>query len=180
MGEIKRTLDLVMERTRHLSLSDEERVRQRQADFRKRLQGLLQQYADGALSVDNLRDRIASLQTELAVTDRRVTVAGIVQRLDPDQDNHRWLDLLDDAAPALRGPLEEILAAYSRGKQACLQKCDRRMREHLASRHGITGSAVAPNPLKDDGCRAERAALRQQFEAQSETAVRQAVPADQT
>jgi hypothetical protein len=179
MGEIKSTLDLVLERTRHLSLSDEEKARQQKADFDKRLQGLLQQYADGILSVDTLQDRTASLRAELGVKDRGVLAAAIVGRIDPDQDNRRWLALMGTTAPALRHPLEDILNDFSHRKRETLQKSEDRLRERLASQHGIAGSAVVPNPLKDSTCREDLAALRQQALDQLEAAFDQALQSDQ-
>jgi hypothetical protein len=179
MGEIKSTLDLVLERTRHLSLSDEEKARQQKADFDKRLQGLLQQYADGVLSVDALQDRTASLRAELGVKDRGVLEAAIVGRIDPDRDNRRWLELVGASAPALRRPLEDILADFSHRKGETLHKSQDRLRESLASRHGIAGPAVVPNPLKDRSCRADLAALRQQAVDRLEAALEQALQSNQ-
>ena len=179
MGEIKSTLDLVMEKTRHLSLSDEEKARQQKADFDKRLQGLLQQYADGVLSVDTLQDRTASLRAELDVKDRGVLVAAIAGRIDPDQDNRRWLELIGAAAPALRQPLEDILADFARCKGDTLRKSQDRLRERLASKYGIAGPAVKPNPLKDSACRANLATLRQQALDQLEAAVDQDLKSNQ-
>ncbi len=160
MGEIKSTLDLVMERTRHLSMSDEEKADQRRADFEKRLQGLLQQYADGALSVDALRDRIASLQAELAVTDRHGLAAAVVRRIDPDADPRRWLDLLDALEPAVHGPLADALSDYAHRRAERRQAAVARRREQLAVAYGIRGEAVVPNPQKDRACRSDLAALR--------------------
>jgi hypothetical protein len=179
MGEIKSTLDLVMERTRHLSLSDEEKARQQKADFDKRLQGLLQQYADGILSVDTLQDRTAALRAELGVKDRGVLVPAIVGRIDPDQDNRRWLELMGAAAPALRNFLEDILGDFAHLKGETLHKSQDRLRDRLASRYGIAGSAVVPNPLKDSACRADLAALRRQTLDRLEAAVDQALKSHQ-
>jgi hypothetical protein len=180
MGEIKSTLELVMERTRHLSLSDEDRACQQEADFDKRLRGLLQQYADGVLTIDTLKDRIGSLRTELDVDGRRGLVAGIVSRIDPDQDNRRWLDLLGVTDPALGHHLEKILFDYSCRKGETLQKKEDQLRERLASQHAIAGPAVVPNTLKDRTCRAALVALRQQALDQLEAVVNQAPNSDQT
>ena len=49
MGEIKSTLDLVMEKTRHLTLSQKEKEEQKQIEVNKRLKGLLQKYQDNLL-----------------------------------------------------------------------------------------------------------------------------------
>ena len=94
MGEIKSTLDLVMERTKHLSLSAEEKAQQQKENFEKRLQGLLQQYADGALSVDAFQKGVSELSSELGVTGHKQLVAAICNRIDPEQDNGAWLELV--------------------------------------------------------------------------------------
>ena len=162
MGEIKSTLDLVMERTRHLSLSDEEKTRQRKEDFRKRLQGLLQRYADGALTVEGLREKIEALQAELKVDDPRVAVAAMAARLDPDRDNRIWLDLLAAFSPAVCGSLEAALQVYRRQRDDSLLEGAERLRHRLAQDYGISGTAVAPNPHKDPDCQAHLVRLRQQ------------------
>ena len=50
MGEIKSTLDLVMERTRNLTLSDEEKQAHKQMAIASRIKGLLQKMLDGMLT----------------------------------------------------------------------------------------------------------------------------------
>ena len=69
MAEIKSTLDLVMERTKHLTMSSEERVGQQQKDFEKKLQGVLQQYADKVLAIDELMERVTGLQADFKIDD---------------------------------------------------------------------------------------------------------------
>ena len=54
MGEIKSTLDLVMEKTRHLTLSQKEKDGQKQIEVNKRLKGLLQKYRDNLLREEQL------------------------------------------------------------------------------------------------------------------------------
>ena len=165
MGEIKSTLDLVMERTRHLSLSDEEKQRQQAEAFEKRLQGLLQQYADGALSIEQLRERFVTLETELKTTDRQILRAAVVKRVDPDRENARWLDLLAQEAPALCGPLQAGLDAYRQKQADLLAAGAQDRREDLARRHGIAGTAVVPNPRQDPACQERLAALRKETQA---------------
>ena len=46
MGEIKSTLDLVLEKTRHLSQSSGEKQAQTQKDTDNRINGMLQKYLD--------------------------------------------------------------------------------------------------------------------------------------
>ncbi len=49
MGEIKSTLDLVMARTKHLTLTDEEKKTQQSVNVKQRLQGLIQKFQDHAI-----------------------------------------------------------------------------------------------------------------------------------
>lgn len=161
MGEIKSTLDLVMERTRHLSMSAQEKLQQRQADFAKRLQGLLQQYADGAMVVERLRDRINALQAELNMPDLEPVMTGIIARIDPEKDNQSWLALLTALAPAISPPLEEILKAFQKEKASLFAVTGERLREAMARRHGINGSAVLPNPATNPDFVEQLAQLRQ-------------------
>lgn len=173
MGEIKSTLDLVMERTRHLSMSAEEKTRLRQADFAKRLQGLLQQYADGAMAVDRLRDRINALQAEQNITDQRLVLTAIIERIDPEKDNQPWLTLLADLAPAIGRPLDELLAAFQREKADLSLASTKRLHEAIWRQHGIKGSAVVPNPAVDTAFIEQLAKLRQKTQARVDDLLRQ-------
>ena len=58
MGEIKSTLDLVMEKTRHLTLSQEEKEEQKHIEVDKRLKGLLQKYQDNLLKKEQLEKEL--------------------------------------------------------------------------------------------------------------------------
>jgi len=166
MGEIKSTLDLVLERTRHLSLSPEERAQQQRDELEKRLQGLLQQYEDGAFAVDVLVKRIGALQAELNVDDAHLVIAGIAKRLDPDQDNQARLTLLSTLAPALASPIATALAAHRERQAGIRQEGEARARAYLVQTHEIQGSAVIANPEKDPQCLAALAGLRQETAAQ--------------
>jgi hypothetical protein len=173
MAEIKSTLDLVMERTRHLSMSEEEKAQQQKADFERRLQGLLQQYADGALTAEALRNRVSVLQAETKVSDRRIPIEAVLKRIDPDQDNRGWLILVQDFVPAAHSPVQEALTAYHK-KKADLQKTgEQRMLAQLAQRHGIEGSAVLPNPQKDHQFLQHLSALRHEIQIRIEAIAQQ-------
>lgn len=161
MGEIKSTLDLVMERTRHLSMSAQEKWQQRQAEFARRLQGLLQQYADGAMAVERLRDRINALQAELAMTDPDPVLAAIIERIDPEKDNQSWTALLTDLSPAISQPLDEILTTFQKESASLFEVTGERLRQAIARRHGISGSAVVPNPAMNPDFVEQLAQLRQ-------------------
>lgn len=171
MGEIKSTLDLVMERTRHLSLSAEEKASQQQAEYQKRLQGLLQHYADEAFTIAVFRERFGALQEETQMTGRQVLAVALVERIDPDQDNVRWLDLLAQEAPVLCDPLQAILYGYRSQQADLLTASGQDQLDRLARQHDISGTAVMPNPLQDAACRQSLSTLRQAVKARIEELV---------
>jgi hypothetical protein len=168
MGEIKSTLDLVMERTRHLSLTDEERTRQRRADFEKRLQGLLQQVADGVLRLEDFRNRTAGLQAEMDIEDRKTVMDAVIGRIDPHGDNAPWMTLLDHEAPATGRSLQSILEDHRLKQADILAAANKDQRDQLAGRQGISGSAVVPHPENDPTVRRRLADLERATRARIE------------
>ena len=149
MGEIKSTLDLVMERTRNLSMTPEEKARQRKADFEKRLQGLLNKYEDQVLSVDNLLVRITELQKELKINDPQEVIKTVLARINPDQDSKHWLDLVERLEQKIVEPLKTILSEYRQQKNDLLAAMQHESLAQLSEGHGISGSAVVPNPYRN-------------------------------
>jgi hypothetical protein len=55
MGEIKSTLDLVLEKTKNLTLSSEEKETQKRKEIENRIKGMVQKYQDGILSQNQLK-----------------------------------------------------------------------------------------------------------------------------
>ena len=149
MAEIKSTLDLVMERTKHLTLSTEERAGQQRKDFEKKLNGLLQQYEDKLLSVDELMERNAALQADLNLENPMLAVLSVVKRIQPGMDNAHWLALIKRLAPAGVTQLEDVLADSQEKVAALVRKKEQHHLESLARDYGIQGSAVVPNLQKD-------------------------------
>jgi len=149
MAEIKSTLDLVMERTRHLTMSTEEKAGQQKAEFQKKLKGLLQQYEDNMLSADELMEKSATLQADLSKKDDLIAVSAIAGRLRPGMDNAHWLALIKRFAPRAVPQLEEILADHQEKAAALVRKKEQHHLDTLYRDYGIQGSAVAPNFGKD-------------------------------
>ena len=62
MGEIKSTLDLVLEKTKNLTLSSEEKAEQKQKEIENRIKGMMQKYQDGVLFSEQLKIDYQKLQ----------------------------------------------------------------------------------------------------------------------
>jgi hypothetical protein len=168
MGEIKSTLDLVMERTRNLSMTEEEKAQQRRSEFDKRLQGLLNKYGEGALPLENLTARIEALKAELKIIDPNAVLQAVYMQIDPEGENGCWLNLLGILKPPAAESLEKILEDYRRQRIVLIETCELQMKSRLADRYGITGSAVVHNPLKDREYQKHIAVLRDEIRSQVE------------
>lgn len=164
MAEIKSTLELAMERTRHLAMSEEEKAQQKQTDFRKRFQGLLQQYEDGAVMVEAFKKRMSALQKEFNVTSPKIVIEGILDRLDPAAENQRWLALLTLLAPPACATVESALAAYRTSEAEIRQSIEQATVERLDREHGISGSAIVANPAKAPRYQKALTTLRREFQ----------------
>jgi hypothetical protein len=149
MAEIKSTLDLVMERTRHLTMSAEEKAGQQKEEFEKKLKGLLQQYEDNILTADELVEKNAALQADLNSDDDLLVVPVIAHRLQPGKDNAHWLALIKRFAPLAVPQLEEILADNQEKAAALVREKEQHHLDSLSREYGIQGSAIAPNFEKD-------------------------------
>ncbi len=171
MAEIKSTLDLVMEKTRHLSLSREEKEENRRRELDGRLKGLFQQLEDGLLDVEALTGKLDGMLEEGGDTDRALVCRRLVERVRPEKENGPWIRLLTQYCRADADRLEQAVQDVRREMEAAVVGRRRQMIDELASL-GISGSAVRPN-LDDDAVLADK--RRQLSDRLAETLV-QMVP----
>jgi hypothetical protein len=168
MGEIKSTLDLVMEKTKHLSLSAEERQKQKNTEIEKRVNGLLQKYQDQVLSMEQLHAEYARLKQALSLPDDSFLVNQAVNKIDLTGDNRFLLELLNQFCDSGIARIESLISEFQEEFNSVASYRMVELRENLAQKHSISGSAVVPNPQADDAWQAETEALRSRFEEKLE------------
>jgi len=150
MAEIKSTLDLVMEKTKHLSLSKEEKDEQRLAEFRKVFSGLIQKFQKQALTKEEFRNKLIILQKEFEFRDDSIFIDEIVGRLDLIKDNDFYLELLDELFKIDLNEIKTILSDFNNSvAEEAAQRIDL-IKAELRENHAISGSAVSPNLEKDN------------------------------
>ena len=145
MGEIKSTLDLVLEKTKHLSLSSEEKQAQAQKDVGNRIKGILQKYQDGLLSLEQLQRAYQGLTSEFNLSDNISLAGEVINRLEPESDNHALFDVLVHCCDLDPGGLADVVNRYQADYQTAAQDRMLALKEILAREHSISGSAVVPN-----------------------------------
>ena len=150
MGEIKSTLDLVMEKTSNLKLSDEEKQEQKQRENENRIRGLLQKYADGLLTKKQLILDYKVFREDAGLSDDKFLINDIMNRLDPDQDNQFLLEVLEEGCRIDASSIRAIIDGHRHHYNKAARRRSERLKEALARQHGISGSAVLPNLEADD------------------------------
>jgi hypothetical protein len=166
MGEIKSTLDLVLEKTKNLTLSSEEKEEQKQKEIENRIKGMMQKYQDGILSKNQLITDYEILKKDYTIPQNNSLIIEITQRIEPDQDNQHLLELLQECCTIDTAAIETIIEDFRKKYITASQNRIERLREDLAQRHNISGSAVFPNLDVDEQWRQEVRELRAGYEDQ--------------
>ena len=180
MAEIKSTLDLVMEKTKHLTLSAEEKLQLQLQDFLKKVPGYLQRVLDGTLSPQQLLSQIQGLPHELTEAGRGEIVRQFSQALDLTEKSDPLIPALEILAdPGWTEMLAEAKRCRSeyRKVRSDRQKVARnRILADLAA-SGIQGTAVVPKLEGHEFWEAEDQRLRAPCEEQL-AALREALTTD--
>jgi len=144
MGEIKSTLDIIMEKTKGLTMTEEEKEAFRKKETEGKVRGLFQRFLDGFIDTERLKDEIGSLGEERYAIAREVLIRECMSRMEAGTDNTILLDALENAAGLDIAPIQKIILDYNQDFEQ--QKMDRKqvLRENLKGL-GISGSAVIPN-----------------------------------
>jgi hypothetical protein len=145
MGEIKSTLDIVMEKTKHLSLSEAEREAQKKEAIRKTVRGLIQKYKDQIFTIKQMEDEWNALEKENQLSDRQILVDEIMDQLHLNADNSLLMTSLKDICGQDTRALESVLDDYINKKTEVVQARQKAIQEEIAAHYHISGSAVVPN-----------------------------------
>jgi len=146
MAEIKSTLDLVMERTRHLTLSREEKAARETEDYKRKLGGLIQRYLDRLITPGQWDKEFNRLMQSTGIPDHALPARVILDRMTPDGDNAALMDLLSRTFHADTAEISRILADRRMAAENATQLEMDRLKKNLETEKGISGSAVMPNP----------------------------------
>ena len=149
MGEIKSTLDLVLEKTKGLTLSGEEKRQRKRQENKDLLRGLLQKYQDRKLNLEQTRKEFEKLKKR-GEGIARAMVLETFDRIQPGEDNPPLTSLLRGFFQMDVTRLESILKSYERSIRSAAENRVAEVRKELSQIHFVHGSAVVPN-LEADG-----------------------------
>jgi hypothetical protein len=147
MGEIKSTMDIIMEKTKGMTLTEEEKKDIQRKEVGGTVLGLLQKLEDGAMDVSHLKREIDALGGRRHVAEE-VLRKEVASRMDPLSDNAQLLEVVQevlqtDPAPfsqAISGIREMLASNASQREMFLLGEFEKR---------GVSGEAVTPNLYAD-------------------------------
>ncbi|MFO7601576.1 MAG: hypothetical protein R6X27_17500 [Candidatus Desulfacyla sp.] len=148
MGEIRSTLDIIMEKARGVQVTEEDKAAFMRREVEGKIRGILQRHLDGILDTEQLQSEMEAFggdRQEIAAAALR---RECLERMVLDGDNHGLLNVLSRVSGFDTKPVEKLLLRYREELERKRSHREALLGEHL-KRQGISGSAVVPN-LKAD------------------------------
>jgi hypothetical protein len=142
MGEIKSTLDLIMEKTKNLSMSPEEKAEIKGQEWLKKARGWIQKFQDDLIDLDKIKREL--LDRDLPAGWEKRLKMELIDGLDPEGDNQKRWQLIRELLTISSEPFLRVLEAY-------IQQVNQAKAVHLELLkndllvQGFSGSALIPN-----------------------------------
>ena len=147
MGEIKSTLDLALERTRKITISEKEREEIKQRETVQKAEGLFHRHREGHLTPTELVKEIARMDGKTVAHVKAVLVSRWVDGLSLSEEGKRFLEAIESLKPhgmdEVKKRFQSLLSEYQTAREALRQQLETESIDALR-REGIYGSAVQP------------------------------------
>ena len=145
MAEIKSTLDLVMEKTKHLTLSREEKEEQQRTEAGRKVYGLVRKYQDNLLNKERLETAIDALRKTYDFNVNEILAQLLLDDLKLGEKNEFLLELLHEVCGIDVLNLEKLFHDFLLQVGVAAKERIEAIKEDLAKTRSISGSAVVPN-----------------------------------
>jgi hypothetical protein len=144
MAEIKSTLDLIMEKTQNMTLSEEEKNSLRTEELERKALGLVQQYCNRRIPLKDIRNELNAATGEARAELAELFRHAIIDCIDLDGDNSAAFALLEEILELDTTPYVTALATYGTRRDECKDGVVAALKAELEAA-GISGTAVVPN-----------------------------------
>jgi hypothetical protein len=147
MGEIKSTLDLALERTRKMAISDKEKEEIKQKEILRKASSLFHRYMEDRASIDETLREIEKMEEKAGGPAKETLLTLWTDALSLSKENEKCLKGIE----ALKGPrvreviqeLRRLFARFREDKEKAKQEIRGQLTEEL-KKAKIYGSAVKP------------------------------------
>jgi hypothetical protein len=153
LAEIRSTIDLMMERTKGMSLSSEERDRLHREELAKRAKGFRLKLMENRSTVDDILEAMNEDSDEDRLLLDSMLWEEIFDGLPDDKSIPRFLDLMEQlptgkAKPTVLKEMRLFFKDAAKGRSVDRKKLLTRERKRLTAA-GISGTAVVPKVSKN-------------------------------
>jgi len=144
MTEIKSTLDIIMEKAKKFSVTEEEKQGFKRQELEGKIKGLVQKDLDGILDSERFQVEVVALQAKEKDLVDQILKEEVVGRIELGSNNEALLRMLENVSGPAWATVRKVLADFE--KKGEKQNKSRRndLLEGLKEK-GISGSAVLPN-----------------------------------
>jgi hypothetical protein len=143
MAEIKSTLDLIMEKTKNLTMTADEKKALQRKEWEGRVKGWVQKYLDGTIHLEDLKVQIESCESKFQGI-RNILKAETVQHIHPESNNAPLLRLLEEALNTPAEPIVELIMRFQNTLNMDMVSRREAIKKALEQKK-IYGSSVIPN-----------------------------------
>ena len=144
MAEIKSTLDIIMEKAKKFSVTEEEKQGFKRQELEGKIKGLVQKVLDGVLDSERFQVEVVALQAKEKDLVDRVFKEEVVGRIELGANNEALLQLLEKTEGLASGAIRKVVAK-SEKKDEKQKELRRKALIESFKKKGISGSAVLPN-----------------------------------
>ena len=144
MGEIKSTLDIIMEKTRGMTMSDEEKREMKQKEVSDRIRGLTQKFLDGIITYENLKKEISPENGDEKEMTLKAVTGILFPKLIPGEDNYPIIQILGIFNEIDIKSIEKIITESERKIENEKSIYNSKLKKKIEEK-GISGTAVIPN-----------------------------------
>jgi hypothetical protein len=163
MAEIRSTLDIIMEKAKTLTVTDEDKKSFAEKEVQGRIRGLFQKYLDGILSTQQLKAEMAAFDEERQPAAKKELREACLNAMTVEGDNQPLFEMLDQLLECHIEPLLDQIDEFQEQQEKEHSKRAEAQMQTL-KRLGVSGSAVIPNLRANPSWRSYLSHLEDRFQ----------------
>ena len=145
MAEIKSSLELAMERTKKMSISQEEREEIKRREIVQKANSLFHRSLEGHLSLNEILREIERMDEKTRAVVKEILLSQWIDSLSINGENEKLLEMIESlkgrGIDEVKQKLFQLISQYRKEKKEAEQE-KRALRIEALRREGIYGSAV--------------------------------------
>jgi hypothetical protein len=144
MAEIKSTLDIIMEKAKKFSVTEEEKQGFKRQELEGKIKGLVQKTLDGVLGLEKYRVELVALQAIGKGLVDQILKEEVLARVELGSNSEALLRILENIAGPASAAIREVLAEFENKAEKQKESRRKALVDDLKKK-GIAGSSVLPN-----------------------------------